>query len=785
MIERPDSIRIELRLATCDNDPVRVGKAVHRPSRWRHKVAAAVLGTASIASAIAPSAADAHTPHDPVASVSLSPGFDIDGLGFAVVGGHLMRTDDAFASTRQVVAGIGAGRPAQVAVAPNDANVVYVAGLDGDVFRSSDGGLSFGRFLVEDGTPLGRIVIASDNPDIALTTGLFGGTFRTFDGGASWISVGGLGTVTELFSAASVPSRFFAGNNAGQMFVSTDGGATWLNATAPPIDGVAAIATPIDDQQLVYAVSPTGQLARSTDGGGNYVAVVSEGLTAAPVRDAVVMRAPFGGVEVWVTNDDGVFVSSNDGATFLQLDDGLSIDPEAESQNAASFSSIVGHTDATGQNTLIVGGFDGLAQFDPATQTWTETETFTELITGFAVSPDFANDQTIAVTTYVKGAYLSTDGGATFSAMSSGLDQETGRSNTVLEVNRLQGVAFSPSFADDGIIVLSTADRIAISNNRGRTWTRILVAPPATEGPKIRHFAIGMGETILGPALVLGARQGVVYRSDRGGRAGTWNATDDLLDGVRSIALSPQYIDVPELFAATTQRLYRSFDGAASFEALDVELRSGIVALSPNFGSDRTVFAGDANGLVVSRDAGDTWTNVGVVFGPNDIQAIAVSPNFTDDSTVLVSLAGLGLHRSTDGGASFTPIAPELVQQNLVFSNTTPIPTSNPLVYADANTVVGTANGSVLVSRDGGDTWDITTLPPAAEYVPPVDNAPQATDETATSDTASATVAEPSPAQVTPLPVGDQPARDRRIWLVALGVIATALALIFVTARRR
>ena len=504
------------------------------------------------------------------------------------------------------------------------------------------------------------------------------------------------------------------------------------------------------------------------------------------MRDALVVNAPFGGVEVWVANDEGVFRSDDDGASFTQLNNGLSIDPEAAAQSAPAFSSLVGHTSDVGETAVLVGGFDGVAHFDAASQAWIGADTLAELITGIAVSPDFANDQTIAVTTYVKGAYISTDGGASFRSMSRGLDQTTGRSNTVLPVNRLQGVAFSPTYADDNTLVLGTADRLAISNNRGRDWNRILVAPPPTEGARTRHFAVGIGETILGPAFLIGARQGIIYRSDRGGRAGSWTATDDLLDGIRTLALSPQYIDVPELFAATTARLYRSIDGGQSFDELDVALRSGIVALSPNFGTDRTVFAGDSNGLIVSRDGGDSWTGLEVAFGPNDVRAIAVSPDFATDSTLLVSLAGLGLYRSVDAGESFSPIAPELTEQSLIFSNATPIPTSNPLVFADADTVVGTANGSVLVSGDGGDTWDITALPAAAEFVAPTDEPPadDAEDDTDISDPVT-DVGEPTPRVATPLPDGDRPAQDRRIWLAAIAAITVALGTMLLTARRR
>jgi len=74
------------------------------------------------------------------------------------------------------------------------------------------------------------------------------------------------------------------------------------------------------------------------------------------------------------------------------------------------------------------------------------------------------------------------------------------------------------------------------------------------------------------------------------------------------------------------------------------------LVFSPDFASDRTVFAGTDNGLFRSRDAGATWTPIGV---GRPLSAVAVSPAFAEDQTLLAATADGDLSISRDGGQSW------------------------------------------------------------------------------------------------------------------------------------
>jgi photosystem II stability/assembly factor-like uncharacterized protein len=144
-----------------------------------------------------------------------------------------------------------------------------------------------------------------------------------------------------------------------------------------------------------------------------------------------------------------------------------------------------------------------------------------------------------------------------------------------------------------------------------------------------------------------------------------------------------------------------------------------MLAISPNYVVDQTVFAGKANGLSVTRDAGATWTalTAAPLSPASRIEALALSPGYATDGTVLVSVRGVGLFRSTDGGSTFVATG-----VSLRFANILPAdfdaPTSQPLqfspAYATDRTVFAYGQTHVVKSPDGGNTWQLIDLPPAS-----------------------------------------------------------------------
>lgn len=731
-----------------------------------------VAGLAAVASA--------HTPHDPASQVLLSPAYAEDSTGFVVSEGRILRSDDALATFVEVVNGVTSAA-SSVAMSPADTDVVYATTSDGYVLRSTDGGQSFATLVeVSAGAVLVRSAVAFDNADNVLVGDFSGAVWRTEDSGATWAPVSGLDPVTALVMARSGPDRFYVGTLAGDVLISDDGGASWFPASGLSGESITAITELPSDPSHVYVGDETGAITESLDSGASFSPLAGDGLDGNSILDITIDENADGST-IWATTTNGPHRSVDQGATFEPVIDGLTVDAQATEMFSPGFSSLA--VDSDGQTLL--AGFDGLFRLDADTGAWTADETRADEIVGLAISPDFANDGTVVVTTYVKGAYRSEDRGATFESIGVGLEQNIGRTNTVLPLNRLQNVVFSPDYANDRTLFSSSSDDVLVSNDGGASWEHV-VASAASDRPSSGNHVIGVGQSVAGPVVITGSRIGVISRSDRRGAPGSWIALADLGARVRSVVLSPNFATQPELFVATTTGIYRSTDGGSSFERTTETILDAVLAISPEFGEDRTIYAGSPGGLAVSRDGGETWEPLEVAFAPTKIEAIALSPSFGDDGTVLVSLKGLGLFRSNDRGSTFENVATDLTADNLIASATDLRPTSNPIQFAADGTVLAYAGGVVLVSDDAGTTWASTELPSFKAFIPPSPIEPPGPDGSIPADGA-ATPGDGSPTR----PPGDAATtsrlspRDQKIWMVTGAVCVVAFGGLILSSRKR
>ena len=165
--------------------------------------------------------------------------------------------------------------------------------------------------------------------------------------------------------------------------------------------------------------------------------------------------------------------------------------------------------------------------------------------------------------------------------------------------------------------------------------------------------------------------------------------------------MSPAFADDDTLFVGSVGGVFKSDDAGSTWQptgpgqsplATGGELDPApLLAISPGFVTDGTLFAGTESGLHVTHDGGGQWTEIesGPITSAADITAVAVSPDFVDDGTVLVSVRGDGLYRSTDGGTTFSEVGTELAASNRVISDYDN-PTSSPIQFSPSFAVDGT-----------------------------------------------------------------------------------------------
>ncbi len=178
-------------------------------------------------------------------------------------------------SWREIGPAMFAGRVADVAGVPGNRNILYVATASSGLFRSTNGGITFDPVFEDGGTlSIGAIAIRPDDPNVVYVgTGegavrnsiSFGdGIYRTNDGGATWTHLGL--TDTERFSRIVIdpedPETVFAAamghawgpNEERGLFRSRDGGDTWQRVLyTNETSGASDVAIDPLDPAIVYA----------------------------------------------------------------------------------------------------------------------------------------------------------------------------------------------------------------------------------------------------------------------------------------------------------------------------------------------------------------------------------------------------------------------------------------------------------------------------------------------------------------------------------------------------
>jgi photosystem II stability/assembly factor-like uncharacterized protein len=291
-----------------------------------------------------------------------------------------------------------------------------------------------------------------------------------------------------------------------------------------------------------------------------------------------------------------------------------------------------------------------------------------------AIDPHDPN--TIYQSTLGAGVRKSTDGGASWSDMNTGL--------TNLDLP--SAVAIDP--ADPQTLYVGTNGQgVFKTTDGGAHWSQM-----------------GLRGGVYGPVVIDPDHPDTVYAGRHVGAGAnlskttdggvTWTAADQGIPGtVFSLALDPSHPDT--LFAG-------SFDGSGIFKTTDggghwFNVRPGgfiwSLALDPS--TPTTIYAGtNGDGVLRSDDGGMTWRG-SMDSGLTDrfVEALAVDPAGPD--TVYAGTFGGGAFRSTDGGATWSGTALDTGFVNGLAVD----PGGSGKVYA------ATGFRGLLESTDQGESW--------------------------------------------------------------------------------
>lgn len=184
------------------------------------------------------------------------------------------------------------------------------------------------------------------------------------------------------------------------------------------------------------------------------------------------------------------------------------------------------------------------------------------------------------------------------------------------------------------------------------------------------------------------------------------NRGDELPDTINALALGPGGIS----FAARNAGLFRSGDGGQSWRAayaslnLDAPLATTALALSPNFASDQTLLAGANGGVLRSADGGDSWQITMLPEPAPLVTRLALSPNFAADQLAFAGTLEDGMFRSHDGGATWAAWNFGLLDPNVLALAISPD-------FARDQTLYVGADSGLFRSGNTGRSWGEVELP--------------------------------------------------------------------------
>ncbi len=545
-----------------------------------------------------------------------------------------------------------------------------------------------------------------------------------------------------------VAFQFDAQNDRVLMLAST-GKLFVLNGHATPQQPIAAATTArgsiqwlvpspdyANDHNLFAAFATTdyvvgaGALFRSADDGKTWQAI--GGLPMSDTVSAVAfspnyasdhtLYAALGSSSRLPGDGSGVFRSMDDGQTWSVASHGLT-DLAIDQIVAADV-----------QTLFAVGTARGLFRSIDRGQTWTaladryvrDASYSRPILNALAVSPDYARDQTVIISSLVGGIQTSHDGGETWrltapggaaqlSYLSNGSILAALQSGGVIQsvdngdhwvaasigLDLQSGYVSTLATLNDHAIVLMTeyAERGSAYELSGanQTWGKIAFDQPVT------LTAAAWVETASHTfQLLIGTADGRVLSSV---------ASDLKIQPAASLSITGraiQSIAIPsgqQIFVGGGSfGVWKSEDGGSTWHDTGFPDRGLVqslqIILSPDYNRDSSVYATAGQGVYRSRDGGQTWALLNIPASAEfTIGTLAISPNYSSDRTVLVGgdYRSPTLWQSIDQGETFTPIQAQIV--------ITPATATKLLITPDGSYWAWLDYIGLFRSDDRGQTW--------------------------------------------------------------------------------
>jgi photosystem II stability/assembly factor-like uncharacterized protein len=660
----------------------------------------------------------AHRPHDVVTQIELSPTFSQDQTLYIIVRNNLFKSVNRGDSWVRLTNGLDThGELQSLAISNSDQKTLFISAQESGVYRTQDAGSSWvqsNNGLADLNVHL--IAIAPQSSTTVFAATATEGLYKT-DNGVSWYqTIPDVKITAVAFSSDS--QTVLASDELGNFYRSDNLGDTWKKiATLQRVGSIRAIGLDpnFSNSQTAFVATEKDGVYVTQDGAYSFQAV-NQGLRDRQMMDLLIVPNKDDYTVLTSTWNDGYWKYNSDRRTWIQSSRGLSRDKMGDDLEIS---------DAfTTDGIAFLSGFDGLFRTEDSGSNWIELETLsTATIIDLAISLNYKNDATLAVASYVGGLYISEDGGTNLIPINQDLFLQRFISSSLRDDEEAQDprrffdLAFSPNYSSDRSLFATILwSRFLRSTNNGRDWSIIQLPREA------RGLTMAVSPNFAADKTIyISTQGGFVFKSTNSGRTfkEVSKVDSQINNNSPSLVISPTFAVDKTLFTTGGRGIYQSIDGGENWQLLTkgkIQAGSNIqLAISPNYPEDNTLIVSTSNGLFLTHDDGRTWQEVvDSALGEEPfIEGVAISPDYANDKTFLVSVRGRGLLRTVDRGRSFQPLGNQFLSLSKVHN----IPSAGYAVQFSPNYAVdrtlfgfGSATSEIFKSADGGNTWDVISI---------------------------------------------------------------------------
>ncbi len=257
-------------------------------------------------------------------------------------------------------------------------------------------------------------------------------------------------------------------------------------------------------------------------------------------------------------------------------------------------------------------------------------------------------------------------------------------------------LATTPDFVyqKQGVCCAACATGLYLSDHHLNSWQKI---QDERNPPAVTTAAFAADPESAVPYLFAGAYGGVLCSADGGA---SWHfaplATPSPV--ISSIVVSPDFSRDGALLAGTLEDgIFRSDDrgrfwSSANFGLLDLSVLS--LAISPNFADNETIFAGTESGAFRSTNGGRAWRETCFPMEYAPVLSLA----YAQGETLFAGTESHGIHASHDSGQTWARLDAGTLTGAV-----------NQIIASTANPshLLALHDDSLLLSRDGGQSWDL------------------------------------------------------------------------------